>query len=100
MQQVLVDGPDTGVRRGLMSLRHLSLTPIKCSVPRSAKTVTVSKFMKKEDIEAKWAMTSWAKKINSSNTRGNLGDFDRFKVMVLRKKVTIFLSFCLVDNRL
>jgi large subunit ribosomal protein L14e len=37
------------------------------------------------DILAKWESTSWAKKLAAKKTRANLGDFDRFKVMVARK---------------
>merc|ERR1712194_542826 len=84
--KVLVDGPSSGIERGLMSLKHLSLTAIRCPVPRSVKTATLTKLMAKHEIEAKWGKTSWARKIKSAASRGNLSDFDRFKVMVLRKK--------------
>jgi large subunit ribosomal protein L14e len=33
----------------------------------------------------KWESTSWAKKNANKVKRANLGDFDRFKVMVARK---------------
>ena len=75
-------------------MRHLSITPIKCTtVTRGAKTATVLKAMKKDDIDGKWALTSWAKKLNKAATRGSLSDFDRFKVMILRKQV-YFNVFC------
>eukprot|EP00462_Mataza_sp_D1_P001376 CAMPEP_0175093454 /NCGR_PEP_ID=MMETSP0086_2-20121207/3026_1 /TAXON_ID=136419 /ORGANISM="Unknown Unknown, Strain D1" /LENGTH=135 /DNA_ID=CAMNT_0016366427 /DNA_START=27 /DNA_END=434 /DNA_ORIENTATION=- len=84
--KVLADGPTSGVERGLVSLRHLSITPIKVQVPRGAKTATLDKLMKKQEIDTKWSQTSWAKKLAKQATRANLSDFDRFKVMCLRKK--------------
>merc|ERR1711957_1114881 len=77
-------GPE--ITRGLASLKHLSITPIKCELPRSCKTKTALKFMEKQDIQGQWNKTSWAKKIVSADTRLNLTDFDRFKVMLLRKE--------------
>ncbi len=35
---------------------------------------------------AKWNESSWAKKLASKAKRANLGDFDRFKVMVAKKQ--------------
>jgi large subunit ribosomal protein L14e len=37
-------------------------------------------------VLAKWASTSWAKKIAAKSKKASLGDFDRFKVMVARKQ--------------
>jgi large subunit ribosomal protein L14e len=34
----------------------------------------------------KWSATSWAKKLEAKKRRSNLGDFDRFKVMIAKKQ--------------
>ena len=34
----------------------------------------------------KWKATSWAKKLERQHIRRNLTDFDRFKLMIARKK--------------
>lgn len=33
-----------------------------------------------------WKATAWSKKIEAKAARANLGDFDRFKVMVAKKQ--------------
>lgn len=33
-----------------------------------------------------WKATAWSKKIEAKAARGNLGDFDRFKVMIAKKQ--------------
>lgn len=40
----------------------------------------------KEKVLEQWGKTSWAKKAARFAVRRNLSDFDRFKVMVLRKQ--------------
>ena len=38
------------------------------------------------NIDEKWEKTGWAKKFERSARRAQLTDFDRFKVMLLRKR--------------
>jgi large subunit ribosomal protein L14e len=45
------------------------------------------KEWKKDDILGKWAKTAKAQKLARQKLRMTLTDFQRFKVMVLRKKV-------------
>ncbi|KAF8428236.1 ribosomal protein L14-domain-containing protein [Tirmania nivea] len=87
-KRVLVDGAKTsGALRQAISLSHVTLTPILVSkLPRSARSGTVEKYWKEADVDAKWGVSGWAKKIASRNTRRELTDFDRFKVMVLKKQ--------------
>merc|ERR1712166_511064 len=84
--RVLVDGPTTGVARGLVSLKRLSLTDIRIKVGRGAKSNFVKKAVEKNDVAGKWEATSWAKKRAAKKKRANLSDFERFKVMVARKE--------------
>lgn len=84
--KALVDGPTTGVDRQKINFRRLALTDLKVDIKRCPKASVLSKAWKEGDIDAKWAKTSWAKKKNARLKRANLTDFDRFKVMVLRKR--------------
>lgn len=88
---MLVDGPTTGVERQVVSLQRLSLTALKVSLPRSARTKTVRKVVEAASINDKWAKTGAAKSLAAKKIRANLSDFDRFKVMALRQKVPCFV---------
>eukprot|EP00940_MAST-03C_sp_MAST-3C-sp2_P001187 g1187.t1 len=87
--KALVDGPSdvTGVARMKINFRRLSLTDIKVTIKRCPKAGVLKKAWESEDVMAKWEKTSWAKKRAAKAKRASLSDFDRFKVMVLRKQV-------------
>jgi len=87
-KRVVVDGPEktTGVRRHMMPIRRLSLTDFKVSIPRGAREKTLKLAMDKDDVMTKWGQTAWAKKLKAQKTRSEMNDFDRFKLMVARKK--------------
>merc|ERR1712187_363312 len=87
-KRVVVDGPEslTGVRRHMMPVKRLSLTDFKSTCPRGAREKTLKLALAKDDTMAKWSATSWAKKLKSKETRANMSDFDRFKLMVAKKK--------------
>ena len=84
----LIDGPvdQTGVIRQQMNFRRLSLTPLKVDIPRSVRSSTLSRFFQRADVGAKWEKSAVAKRLNNQNVRKTLGDFDRFKLMIFRKK--------------
>jgi len=85
-RRVIVDGPTTGVQRQQMPVRWIALTDFTSEVQRGARPGIVKKILEKSDIMTKWSATSWAKKLNARSLRKNLGDFDRFKAMVLKKR--------------
>ncbi|CDR47768.1 CYFA0S37e00430g1_1 [Cyberlindnera fabianii] len=85
-KRALVDGPTTGVPRQSISLAHVVLTPLTFSLPRGSRTATVAKKFTAAGVAEKWAESAWAKKIAQRETRRALSDFDRFKVMVLKKQ--------------
>jgi large subunit ribosomal protein L14e len=89
--KALVDGPE--IPRQKINFRRISLTDIKMDIKRSIKTGKLDAAWKEQDVDAKWAKTSWAKKRVVKTKRANLTDFQRFKAMVLRKKVRLFV-FC------
>ena len=81
----MIDSPH--VPRQAFPLAHLSLTNFVVSaLPRASRTGTVAKFWEKAAVDAKWAESAPAKKIALKEKRWALNDFDRFKVMVLKKQ--------------
>mmetsp|Transcript_60542 Transcript_60542/g.187569 ORF Transcript_60542/g.187569 Transcript_60542/m.187569 type:complete len:133 (-) Transcript_60542:118-516(-) len=87
-QRVVVDGPEsvTGVARHMMPIRRLSLTDFKANIIRGAREKTLRQGLEKGDIMAKWSATSWAKKLKAREARENMTDFERFKLMMAKKK--------------
>ncbi|RDW80095.1 hypothetical protein BP6252_04733 [Coleophoma cylindrospora] len=90
-KRALVDGPSTdtktAVPRSSMPLSHLILTPlVLAKLPRGARTGVVKAAWEKAGIEAKWQESAWAKKRSQKERRRALTDFERFKVMRLRKQ--------------
>ncbi|KAH3674748.1 hypothetical protein WICPIJ_009480 [Wickerhamomyces pijperi] len=85
-KRALIDGPSTGVPRQSISLAHVVLTPLTYALPRGARTGVVAKKFEAAEVAAKWAASSWAKKIAQRERRAALTDFERFQVLVLRKQ--------------
>ncbi|CAJ0832089.1 12601_t:CDS:10 [Entrophospora sp. SA101] len=85
--RALIDGPITGVARHVHPYRRLVLTDfvIKC-FPRGGGSTVVKKHFEKEKILEKWNKTSWAKKLDSRDRRAKLSDFDRHKLLKLKKQ--------------
>lgn len=90
--QVLVDGPSTEeqkiVPRHVLPLAHATLTHFTIpQLPRAAGTGPVKKLWAKNEIDGKWAKSSFAQRTDRTERRKNLSDFERFKVLRLRKQV-------------
>merc|ERR1712224_591257 len=87
-KRVVVDGPEgvTGVRRHMMPVKRLSLTDFQVKVPRGAREKTLKKALAEAETMKKWSETAWAKKLAAKKTRAVMNDFDRFKLMVAKKK--------------
>lgn len=89
--QVLIDGPSTetktAVPRQSIALARLILTPLVLEkLPRGARSGAVKAAWEKAGIEAKWQESAWAKKRAQRERRRALTDFERFKVLRLRKQ--------------
>ncbi|CAM9396302.1 unnamed protein product, partial [Chrysoparadoxa australica] len=84
--KALVDGPDFGVARQMMTFKRLSLTDLKVEIFRNARQGTLRKAIAAADVSGKWEATSWAKKLAAKKKRASMTDLDRFKVMVARKQ--------------
>lgn len=98
--QVLVDGPSGEaqkiVPRHVLPLAHATLTPFTIpQLPRAAGTGPVKKLWAKNEIDGKWAKSSFAQKTDKAERRKNLTDFERFKVLRLRKQVRHPLQPCI-----
>ncbi|KAJ5109950.1 Protein transport protein yif1 [Penicillium argentinense] len=90
-RRVLVDGPSGEeqkiVPRHVLPLAHATLTPFTIpQLPRAAGTGPVKKLWAKNEIDGKWAKSSFAQKTDRAERRKNLTDFERFKVLRLRKQ--------------
>ena len=82
----LIDGPETGVVRQIISFKRVMLTDHVVKIGRSARAATIKAAWKKADVQALWDKSSWAKKIANKGKRAGLSDFGRFKVMVAKKQ--------------
>ncbi|KAI9298193.1 60S ribosomal protein L14 [Neoconidiobolus thromboides FSU 785] len=90
--RALVDGPTTGVPRHVASFRNLVLTKALIpKLPRGVRHGTLKKFIEKSNPLEKFNETSLAQKIEARSKRVNLSDFDRFKVMRIKKNKNILL---------
>ena len=84
-RQVLIDGE--GFPRVLYPLRRLTLTNyVVPGVLRGARTSTLVKAAKKFDLAAKFAASRPSAKMEQAKKRASLNDFDRFSVMINRKR--------------
>ena len=91
MQQVLVDGPhekdEQAVPRHSAQLSYMSLTGIVIpKLPNGVGNGALKKKWAEHEVEKKWNESSFAKSRERSLRRKGLSDFERFKVMKLRKQ--------------
>ena len=86
--QAIVDGLTAdGLTRQAINFKKLSLTDLKIpGIWLDARSVTVYKCAAKDGTVAKWNATSWAKRRAVRTARANANDFDRFKILIARKK--------------
>lgn len=91
-EQVLVEGPSSKpelvVPRHAISLAHVSLTPVVIAkLPRASGHAALKAAWEKAGVEKSWESSAWAQNRERSSKRKQLTDFERFKVMRLRKQV-------------
>merc|ERR1719387_3504900 len=70
----------------MMPVKRLSLTDLTCKIPRGAREKTLKKSLSEGEVMKKWSETAWAKKLAAKKVRAEMTDFDRFKLMVAKKK--------------
>ncbi|TYI93286.1 hypothetical protein E1A91_D02G126800v1 [Gossypium mustelinum] len=78
MWQALVDAPD--MVRGQINFKRLTLTDITIDIPY---------------VKNKWESSSWGRKLIVQKRRASLNDFDRFKLMLAKIKVSFrYTPYC------
>jgi len=75
-----------------MPIRWLSLTDFKIDIGRAASTRIVRETLEKSGVVAAFQKTTWAKKLAAREAKKNLTDFERFRVMVAKKRVNHALN--------
>ncbi|CAK4031480.1 probable 60S ribosomal L14-A [Lecanosticta acicola] len=90
-KRVLVEGPsdkpELAVPRHAAPLSSLSLTGIVIDkLPNAVGSGALKKKWAEAEIDQKWTNSSYAKKLDKQARRKQLSDFERFKVMRLRKQ--------------
>lgn len=87
LRRVVIDGPTTGVPRQQIPVGRLSLTDFTTpNICRGAREKTVKKALAADKTFDKWSATTWAKKIKAKEVKKSMNDFDRFKLMLARRK--------------
>jgi large subunit ribosomal protein L14e len=89
--QVLVEGtssdPELVVPRQSVPLAKCLLSALIIEkLPRGARQATLKKLWEKSEIDTKWKESNWAKRREQIQRRKGLTDFDRYKVMRLKKQ--------------
>merc|ERR1719375_1964982 len=70
----------------MMPVKRLSLTDLKCKIPRAAREKTLKKALEEGEVMKKWSETAWAKKLKVKEAKKGMTDFDRFKLYQAKKK--------------
>ncbi|OMP03074.1 Ribosomal protein L14 [Corchorus capsularis] len=86
--RALVDAPD--MVRSQMNFKRLTLTDIKIDINRVPKKKTLNDAMEKADVKNKWESSSWGRKLIVQKRRASLNDFDRFKLMLAKIKMSFY----------
>ncbi|KAJ1934597.1 hypothetical protein GGF37_006304, partial [Kickxella alabastrina] len=85
--RAIIDGPTTNVPRQIIAFKNVVLTDIVVKrLPRTIGSKALAKFLEKEQVVEAWQKSAWAQKIESRKRRANMSDFDRFKLMRLKKQ--------------
>ncbi|KAH7316581.1 ribosomal protein L14 [Stachybotrys elegans] len=90
-KRVLVEGPSSNpelvVPRQSVPLSKCLLSSLSVEgLNRGARHASLKEDWEKSEIDAKWKETNWAKKRDQIARRKALTDFDRFKVLRLKKQ--------------
>ncbi|KAK5133132.1 hypothetical protein LTR08_008156 [Meristemomyces frigidus] len=103
-KRVLVEGPSTDstkiVPRHSAQLSNLSLTNIVLpKLPLAIGHTGLAKAWEKFEVDSKWANSPAAKTTAKMARRKQLSDFERFKVMVLKKQARFEVRKSLASSK-
>mmetsp|Transcript_19588 Transcript_19588/g.33620 ORF Transcript_19588/g.33620 Transcript_19588/m.33620 type:complete len:140 (+) Transcript_19588:74-493(+) len=92
--RVLIDGPFpvTGVKRQQIPIRWLALTDFKVHIGRATRNKALVKAFNGSAITTKFAQSAFGKKLAAKTKRAAMTDFDRFKVMLAKKKRSVLIN--------
>ncbi|KAJ9070712.1 60S ribosomal protein L14 [Entomophthora muscae] len=91
--RALVEGPTSDVPRHVEAFKNMDLTNIVIpKLPRGASTKYLKACAEKAEVAKTWAATAWSIKIEARKKRAALNDFERFNVMVLKKKRSALIA--------
>lgn len=90
--RAIIECPQTGVKRQVLSYKRMSLTDLKIALKRGTRAKHLRKCVEAEQLVSKWNATEFAQKLASKERRANLNDFERFQASVLRKIKTRILK--------
>jgi len=85
-KRVLIDGEN--IARQVIPIRRLQLTKQVAGVKRGAKSSKVKAIFKKEKVAQNYADSSIGKSYARQARRESLTDFERYKVLNLRRKLS------------
>lgn len=88
-KRVLVDGED--IQRQVIPIARLQLTRQVLKIGRGARTGAIRKTITKENVAQTFAKSTLGQHYASQQRRENLTDFERFKVVVLRRRLSKLL---------
>lgn len=84
-KRVLIDGED--IQRQVIPIRRLQLTRQVVKVGRGARTGKLRAIISKENVAKKFSESSLGRSFAKQQRRQTLTDFERYKVLVLRRKL-------------
>ena len=85
----MIDGE--GFNRQTIPINRLRLTAQTVKIGRGIRSGKLSKIISKENIQQKFNESSFGKSLNRQEKRQKLNDFERFKVLALRRKLSRLL---------
>ena len=88
LRRVVIDGSGINdVARQQIPIKWLALTSLKCDAQRACSVKVLKKKIAAAGVVAKFNGSSWGKKIAVAAKKAGLSDFQRFQVMMAKKKV-------------
>uniref|UniRef100_UPI00358E588D large ribosomal subunit protein eL14 n=1 Tax=Myxine glutinosa TaxID=7769 RepID=UPI00358E588D len=83
--RALVDGPCSGVKRQSMPFKILHLTDFVIKIPYGCRQKAVREAWTKADITKRWEASNWYRKMDARKRKANMTDFDRYKLMKVKR---------------
>eukprot|EP00695_Tsukubamonas_globosa_P000085 TRINITY_DN106_c0_g1_i5.p1 TRINITY_DN106_c0_g1~~TRINITY_DN106_c0_g1_i5.p1 ORF type:complete len:136 (+),score=83.71 TRINITY_DN106_c0_g1_i5:71-478(+) len=84
--RALIDGPTSGVRRQIVSIRRLNLTKWTVAIAKSISSKDLLAALTTAEVAKKFAASAAGQKLAAKAARAAMNDFDRFKLTQARKQ--------------